>query len=146
MRMIWCSTPRRHLFYQLHRNTSESHRHDRVCDPDLGTVKTFVSNLASPNGIALSTDGSILWVTETAAGVLHRIAMNDSFRSTAPYRFEGFYGPDSCSVDEDDNLYVAMARQGRVMVFNSLGFLIGQVITPDCEHGVLMVRPSDGAP
>lgn len=106
--------------------------------PDLSEVKVVVSNLASPNGVALSTDGEILWVTETSSGFLHRILLNDEFRSTVPYKFEGFYGPDSCSVDEDDNLYVAMARQGRVLVFNPTGFLIGQVITPGCERGVLL--------
>jgi lactonase len=103
--------------------------------PDLVTVKTVVPRLAAPNGLALSTDDKILWVTETNAGLLHRITLGDEFHNTIPYKFEGFLGPDSCSVDEDDNLYVAMARQGRVLVFNPFGFLIAQVITPGCELG-----------
>lgn len=106
--------------------------------PDFKEQSTFISKLASPNGICLSTDGNIMWVTETSAGILHRIQLHDLWHSNIAYRFEGFYGPDSCSVDEDDNVYVAMARQGRILVFNPSGFLIGQVLTPGCEDGVLL--------
>lgn len=104
--------------------------------PDLKTITTVVPNLASPNGLALSPDGTILWITETARGILHRIDLVNPNHNTTPYKFEGFYGPDSCCVDEDGNLYVAMARQGRIMVFNPNGFLIGQVITPGSEEGI----------
>lgn len=106
--------------------------------PDLSTITTIVTGLASPNGLALSPDGKILWITETSAGYLHRIDLGNQNHNTTPYKFEGFYGPDSCSVDEDGNLYVAMARQGRILVFNPNGFLIGQVLTPGCEEGKLM--------
>lgn len=106
--------------------------------PDLKNRKTVVPNLASPNGICLSTDNKILWVTEITSGVLHRITLDNINYSTTPYKFEGFFGPDSCSVDEDDNLYVAMARQGRVLVFNPNGFLIGQVLTPGRDDGILL--------
>jgi len=117
--------------------------------PDYSTLTPVVEGLAAPNGIALSSDGTILWVTETAAGYLHRINLERPFHNTTPYKFEGFYGPDSCEIDADDNLYVAMARQGRVLIFNPYGFLIGQVITPGCEDGKLLgtthatVRPGE---
>ena len=103
--------------------------------PDFKTITTVVKNLASPNGLALSPDGEILWITETAAGMLHRVNLHNPMQHTTPYKFEGFYGPDSCSVDADGNLYVAMSRQGRIMVFNPAGFFIGQVITPGSEEG-----------
>jgi len=102
---------------------------------DLSERHTVIGNMASPNGIALSTDGRILWVTEINSGVLNRITLENQNYSTTPYKFEGFYGPDSASVDEDDNLYVAMGRQGRILVFNPGGFLIGQVLTPRRDMG-----------
>lgn len=117
--------------------------------PDMKTRTTVMTGLASPNGVALSPDEELLWVTETAAGVLHRLVLKSRGHDTTPYKFEGFYGPDSCSVDEDGNLYVAMSRQGRIMVFNSNGFLIGQVLTPGRERGIslgtthAMVDPFD---
>ena len=106
--------------------------------PDFSTVETVVSGLASPNGIALSTDGSVLWVTETGAGRIHRINLKVPRLSTIVARTEGFLGPDSCSVDADDNLYVAMARQGRILVYNPFGFLIGQVLTPRRTEGFML--------
>lgn len=106
-----------------------------------------MTGMAAPNGVALSTDGSILWVTETGRGLLHRFNLKNEILSSVPYHFTGFLGPDSCSIDEDDNLYVAMYGQGRVMVFNPYGFPIGQVLLPERDLGYNlcsshpMVRP-----
>ena len=105
--------------------------------PD-GTQTTVVAGLASPNGVTLSTDEKILWFTETNRGLLHRYPIGDEAHATTPYKFEGFLGPDSCSVDEDDNLYVAMARQGKVFVFNKMGFLIAKILSPGIKDGELL--------
>lgn len=102
--------------------------------PDFRQITPFCLNMCQPNGIALSRDGSILWVTEFQAQRLHRFNLKTD-RATIPYRFIGFAGPDSCSIDEDDNLYVAMPDQGRIMVFNHYGSPIGQVVTPGREDG-----------
>lgn len=101
---------------------------------DFQTITPFVRGLCKPNGIALSVDETVLWVTEFGAGRLHRFSL-DSGRSSIPYRFTGYAGPDSCCIDKDDNLYVAIPPQGRVMVFNSFGSPIGQVLTPGREKG-----------
>lgn len=101
---------------------------------DFNKMVPFCRNMCQPNGIALSTDGSILWVTETQAQRLHRFNIKTG-RATIPYYFTGFAGPDSCEVDGDDNLYVAMPDQGRVMVFNSWGSPIGQAVMPGREEG-----------
>jgi lactonase len=102
--------------------------------PDFQKITPFCRNMCQPNGIALSRDGSILWVTEFQASRLHRFAIHTG-RATIPYRFIGYAGPDSCSIDADDNLYVALPDQGRVMVFNHYGSPIGQVLTPGREKG-----------
>jgi len=104
--------------------------------PDLKTRSTFIDHLAGPNGICFSPDYSLMWITETTAAKLHRIDMKSRRVSTTPVRFQGFFGPDSCSCDEDGNVYIAMARQGRVLVVNPNGFIIGEVITPRCEEGL----------
>jgi sugar lactone lactonase YvrE len=36
--------------------------------------------------------------------------------------------PDSMRIDADGNLYVAMHRQGRFMVFDPVGMPIGQIL------------------
>ncbi len=101
--------------------------------PDLKSCTTFIDNLAGPNGVAFSPDYGIMWITETCAGLVHRVDMKSRRLSTTPYKTEGFFGPDSCSTDADGNLYIAMARQGRIIILNPWGFLIGEVVMPGVE-------------
>ena len=105
--------------------------------PDLKTRKTFIDGLEGPNGVCFSPDYGTMWITETNGGKVTRVDMNSPRLrlTTSPYRTEGFFGPDSCSCDADGNVYIAMARQGRIIVLNPSGFLIGEVITPRCEEG-----------
>ena len=79
-----------------------------------------------------------MWITETCGGKVTRVDRNSPRKrlTTSPYRTEGFFGPDSCSCDADGNVYIAMARQGRIIVLNPNGFLIGEVVTPRCEEGL----------
>jgi len=102
--------------------------------PSLEGLSCVVSNLCAPNGVCLSTDEKIMWVTEFSAGRLLQVPMNSPLISVV-YHFTGFYGPDSCSVDEDDNVYVAMFDQGRIIVFNRDGYPIGQILMPNREIG-----------
>lgn len=95
--------------------------------PDFKTITPVIQNISVANGVALSTDERVLWVTETTTNRLHRIELEEDgvtiapFGATIPYYFTGHEGPDSCCIDSDDNLYVAMYGQGRVLVFNKKG-------------------------
>lgn len=107
-------------------------------EPDYMHITQFCGNLCSPNGIALSVNEDVLWVTEMKAQQLHRFDLDYGWGgelSTIPYRFTGYLGPDSCEVDADDNLYVAMPEQGRILVFNYYGSPIGQINMPGREQG-----------
>lgn len=112
--------------------------------PDFKTITPVLRNLASPNGIALSRNGRTLWVTETFNQRLHRLALADDgitlslYGHIIPYQFNGFGGPDSAMIDDDDNVYVAYFGAGKVMVFNMLGNLIGQVLIPGREAGSML--------
>ncbi|MBM0868348.1 lactonase [Staphylococcus auricularis] len=113
-------------------------------DPDYQSVTPVIQNIAVANGVALSKDERVLWVTETNANRLHRIELEDDgvtvapFGASIPYRFTGHDGPDSCCIDDDDNLYVAMYQQGRVMVFNDRGNPIGQILIPGRDEGHML--------
>ncbi|PTJ20351.1 lactonase [Staphylococcus succinus] len=112
--------------------------------PDFQTITPILQNLAVANGVALSTDEKTLWVTETNANRLHRIDLLEDgvtiapFGASVPYHFTGHEGPDSCCIDSDDNLYVAMYGQGRVLVFNKKGYPIGQILIPGRESGHML--------
>ncbi|WP_426704599.1 SMP-30/gluconolactonase/LRE family protein [Staphylococcus shinii] len=112
--------------------------------PDFQYITPVLQNLAVANGVALSTDEKTLWVTETNANRLHRIDLLEDgvtiapFGASIPYHFTGHEGPDSCCIDSDDNLYVAMYGQGRVLVFNKRGYPIGQVLIPGRDSGHML--------
>ena len=55
--------------------------------------------------------------------------------SSIVYHTTGFHGPDSCEVDADGNLYIALTFQGRILILNKDGFPIGQILTPGREQG-----------
>jgi lactonase len=107
--------------------------------PGSKKITPVLSHLAVANGIALSPDGKVLWIGEFSRSLLHRVELSDATTiapagTTIPYRFTGM-APDSMRVDADGNLYVAMYSQGRVLVFNSVGIPIGQVLIPGRERG-----------
>src|SRR5699024_1179954 len=112
--------------------------------PDFKSITPVIQNLAVANGVALSTDEKTLWVTETNANRLHRIDLLEDgvsiapFGASIPYHFTGHEGPDSCCIDSDDNLYVAMYGQGRVLVFNKKGYPIGQILIPGRDQGHML--------
>jgi lactonase len=112
--------------------------------PDFRTITPVLKNLASPNGVALGRNGKTLWVTETFHQQLHRLDLGGDgitlnlYGHMIPYRFNGFGGPDSAMIDADDNVYVAYFGAGKVMVFNVLGNLIGQILLPGSDKGAML--------
>ena len=107
--------------------------------PDFKKITPVLPHVAIANGVGLSPDGKTLWVTSTAQGLLYRVELADAttiapFGAAITYHFTGF-GPDSLRVDADGNVYVAMYSQGRVLVFNSSGFPIGQILIPGRDAG-----------
>lgn len=112
--------------------------------PDFKTITPVLQNMAVANGIALTVDEKAIWVTEMGNNRLHFIELSEdrvtipAFGTSVPYHFTGFDGPDSCCIDGEDNLYVAMYQQGRVLVLNKGGFPIGQVLIPERDQGHLL--------
>lgn len=107
--------------------------------PDGGKPVLVLPNLRIANGIGLSPDGKTLCVTELAGGRLHRVSLSDAttvapFGALVVYTFIGA-GPDSLRIDAEGNAYVAMYGQGRILVFNPLGFPIGQYVLPGRDQG-----------
>lgn len=111
--------------------------------PDGKLVTPLLDHLCGPNGVALSKDEKTLWITESNAMRLLRVSLDPGKGPTAiapfgvhvPYYFTGGGVCDSCEIDDDDNLYVSMYDQGRVMVFNKNGWLIGQILLAGRENG-----------
>lgn len=104
-------------------------------EPDMTTVRPIVRKLRSPNGLALSKNEKILWITETLTGNILRVDLTHAGHCSIVYHLDGGNGCDSCSIDDDDNLYVAHLYAGRVVVLNQVGVPIAQILIPGREEG-----------
>lgn len=114
--------------------------------PDFKTVTPVLPNLDQANGVAMSPDGKRLWATEFAKNRLHRAILTgpaslSPIGAAIPYHFIGA-APDSMRVDADGNVYVALYGQCRIMIFNSSGLPIGQILLPDRENGKNLLSTS----
>lgn len=112
--------------------------------PDHKTITPLLEGLCCPNGVALSKDERVVWITESTAMRLLRVELTPdggptdiaAFGVHVPYYFTGGGVCDSCEIDDDDNLYVSLYGQGRVLVFNPQGWPIGQILMPGREQGL----------
>ncbi len=103
--------------------------------PDYMSVKPIVRGLRCPNGVALSKDEKILWITEMLTGNIIRYNLFNAGHCNIVYHADGGTGVDSCSIDDDDNVYVAHVRAGRIIVLNHVGCYIAQILIPGREDG-----------
>lgn len=112
--------------------------------PDYKKVTPILQNLAIANGVAMTPDYKNLWVTEVAGNRVLYVELKEDGVTIAPFgasvvcHLTGHLGPDSCCVDEDGNLYIAMYNQGRVLVLNKMGFPIGQIVLPEAAYGHML--------
>ena len=115
-----------------------------LSSPEGKSIVPVCQNMGIPNGLALTPDQRGLWVTEMGAGTLHFLELEPDgviishYGDLTPYHFTGLNGPDSCCVDRDGNLYVAMYMQGRVLVFSPAGFPVKQIIIPEAAQGHML--------
>lgn len=108
--------------------------------PDFREVKKVVGNIANANGIALAPKGDVLWISDYGRKRLYRVELEneseiDRIHSYPVYYFTGRGVAASIRTDSEGNLYAPMMAQGRILIFNQLGFPIGQILLPERENG-----------
>ena len=84
----------------------------------------------------------MLWVGETARNAVCKIKLLtdgvtiDSIVGVQyPFYSTGPEGPDSNKVDISGNLYQCLMEQGRVIILNSLGIPVANVVVPERDEG-----------
>jgi sugar lactone lactonase YvrE len=103
--------------------------------PD-GTVAQVAAGLAYPNGIAVTSSGSVLVVAETHTGILRRYSLipNDGYLELEPLvtlspakSGPNPAGPDGMAFGSDGNLYVAHFAAGVVHVIAPDGSMVSDL-------------------
>lgn len=110
---------------------------------DLTRIEPVLQHLASANGVGISPEGNVLWVSETCRNEMLRIELledgigiNPVAGVTIPCRFSGGPGGcDSMAIDVDGNVYQCMIFQGRAVVLNNRGIPVANVVIPGRDRG-----------
>ena len=99
--------------------------------PADGSLVSLISDIASPNGLALTDDGSVLYVCETGAQKVHAFNVMSEGR-VGDHRVvcdlnqgEHQGRPDGMKLDERGNIYVAANSPEGIWVFAPDGTLLG---------------------
>jgi lactonase len=106
--------------------------------PDFKTCEPVIVGLETPNGLKLSPDETIMWVTASyqlievamsPKGEAHYFEKPSGSGARVRCTFSGG-GVDGLALDVKGNMYVAINEQGRVVITNKRGIPIAQVLFP----------------
>ena len=100
-----------------------------------GSVSAFIEDLPGINGVMLSRDETIIYVTEYKKRRIHEFPLNDAKGTSgagslfAEIHTEGTeHGADGMAIDDRDRLYVSCL--GGVWIFNKEGQQVGFIPLP----------------
>ncbi|MER8037334.1 SMP-30/gluconolactonase/LRE family protein [Streptomyces hydrogenans] len=103
-------------------------------DPD-GTVHEVLDGLTVPNGPVFTPDGSVMYLADSARGVVTRHAVDPCSGTLGPPEPFAFFPPgegrpDGMAVDDDQNLWVALWGGGRVLCLGPDGTRLRTMLLP----------------
>ena len=124
-----------------------------------GRLDLLIGNAPSPNGLALSPDGAVLFVAVTRGNAVWRaplLADGNVSKVGEFQRFFGTSGPDGMAFDSEGRLLVAHASLGGAFVLNQRGEVthfirgaVGPAVTnvafrPD-SNGIVLTESHSGS-
>ncbi len=96
-------------------------------DPLLGPGKGLTPPFGA-NGVEFSSDGTILFVANTAFHQIIQIPVNgDGTAGTASIFVTGINAPDGIAIDKNDNLWVCANQEDEIVVINRKGKVIAKL-------------------
>ncbi|WP_308406669.1 SMP-30/gluconolactonase/LRE family protein [Streptomyces sp. AC555_RSS877] len=116
-------------------------------DPD-GTVERVLDGLTIVNGPVFNSDGTALYLADSAAGTIHRWRVDPATGDLTGHeifaRFSGDEGsPDGMTVDDEDCLWVAVWGGGAVRRYRPDGRLLRTLTVPAPQPTSVCLHPSE---
>jgi sugar lactone lactonase YvrE len=101
-----------------------------------GTVHRVLDGLTVPNGPVFSADGTVLYLAESAHGIIHRADVDPATGDLGPLEtFARVSGgnPDGMTVDADGNLWSAVHGGGRLDRYRPDGTVLERIEVPAAQ-------------
>ena len=116
---------------------------------DYSKWSKLVGGMVTPNGVGLAPDEKSLWVCESMTNDLIQVLLGPDNRPIPRFRAvkhvlhtNGNDMMDSLKVDDEGNVYIAMMGSGRVLVTNSDGIAIQNILLEDRDEGCCLMSPN----
>jgi sugar lactone lactonase YvrE len=97
------------------------------------TLDTLRYNFEMPNGVAKSPDNSTVFIGDIRTNIITRVNLKNhkivSIEEFADISYMGESGPDGMAVAENGNLFIALFREGKVLVLDKNGLPLGYLNT-----------------
>ncbi|RHW23650.1 SMP-30/gluconolactonase/LRE family protein [Nocardioides immobilis] len=108
------------------------------------TVDRVLNDLTVPNGPAFSNDGSVMYLADSARGVIFRFDVDTTLGDLGPavewVRVEGG-SPDGMCVDENDHLWSAVWGGSRIDRYAPDGTRTASVPVPVTQPTAVLITP-----
>ena len=99
-------------------------------DPDL-SITRVLDGITVPNGPVFDADGTVMYVADSAAGLIHRITLDAAGELTGTAEFARVDGsPDGMCVDVENHLWSAIWGAGAVHRYAPSGALVEVIDVP----------------
>jgi gluconolactonase len=102
-----------------------------------GGIDCLIDNVPGPNGLALSTDESVLFVAATRANQVWRLPLHADGTTSKVGAFvtlNGPGGPDGIALDRSGGLAISHVGRGVVWLFDRYGDLELRITSPDDDE------------
>ncbi len=105
-------------------------------EADGSGASVLASKLASPNGIAFTAENDGLWITLNTGNQIDYLTLSDDGREVATAHpaikvDAGVAQVDSAAVDAAGNLYVGLHNRAAILVYDSEGNLVADIVIPE---------------
>ena len=111
-------------------------------------AEPFITGIAGANGISITEDGRLMWITSSGENTLIRVELTKDRQMPEPrairriYTFNGIGHADTNRVDAAGNVYQAFMQDGRALVLDAFGNPLLNILLPGRDEEKNLMSPN----